>query len=480
FPLVTLHKLEILNLSCTHVSDEFVKRLSNLVNLRELTLICLRNYDAHKSFDLDISVFPSGLQKLKVLGECYFPIALHCSRKQDVTKIFENLEELCFVHMGDVSEGIISEIKNCIKLRKFQLLTHYHLNSFNCDLKGIERIVTLEELMLTVDLRSEEILGLACLKQLRRLYLVWCDLNNKYVNEIEELKSLEVLDIHGNITISQSMNGILRLKNLRKFIAGGIRIVYDKKGDFELIRGFEKLVYSEWEVYKNNECIRYNDAGFDDIIVEMRKEATLNNWKGVEVLNNRRIIMNSAIFLAISSKLVFIKRISLYLDDELRTNIEDMEMLKNCQMLKEVTLMNGTTEGAFLSSTVINMINDKSLLQIIIVPINELNIDFANLLLKCENLYEVKICFKKNTEGFFATLLKKSKESALRDVEVYYVDNEKMRNIEKEINFSTSDDRAWKEGIRKYLSKEDANAFIEARGEDVRVKVCLCTDTSLE
>ncbi|KAI5174978.1 hypothetical protein PAEPH01_2112 [Pancytospora epiphaga] len=237
---------------------------------------------------------------------------------------------------------------------------------------------------------------------------------------------------------------------------------------------------SKWEVYKNNKRIRYNDTGFDDIVVEMRKEATLNNWKGVEALDNYRIIMSSAIFLSISSKLVFIKSISLYLDDELRTNIEDMEMLKNCQMLKEITLKNDTAKGTFLSSTVINMINDKSLLQIISVPINELNIDFANSLLKCKNLYKVRIYFKKNTEGFFATLLKKSKESALRDVGVYYVDNEKMRNIRKEITFSTSDDRARKEGIRKYLSEEDANAFIEARCEDVYVKVRLCTDTSLE
>ncbi|KAI5174977.1 hypothetical protein PAEPH01_2111, partial [Pancytospora epiphaga] len=480
FPLLSLSKLEILDLKCIDVSDEFIKELNNLVNLKELSLTCMaENKNNDEIGCLDISVFPSGLRKLKVYTGYDYYLELYYKGNKVSEEIFENLEELCFTYIRKISKVIISKIMKCTKLRKFQLKIDYP-RFCKHDFKGIKRIITLEELILEgVYLRSEDIIRLSRLKQLRRLKLHCCKLNNKYLNEIKKLGSLEILDIHGN-TISQSMNGILRLKNLREFTAREIRIDYNKKGDFELIRGFEKLVCSEWEVYKNNKCIRYNDAGFDDIIVEMRKEATLNNWKGVEALDNYRIIMSSVIFLAVSSKLVFIESISLCLGDELRTNIEDMEMLKNCQMLKRITLKNDTAKGTFLSSTVINMINDKSLLQKINVPINELNIDFANSLLKCENLYKVEIYFKKNTEGFFATLLEKSKESALRDVGVYYVDNEKMRNIEKEINFSTSCNRAWKEGIRKYLSKEDANAFIETRDEDVRVKVCLYTGTSLE
>ncbi|KAI5168679.1 hypothetical protein PAEPH01_0325 [Pancytospora epiphaga] len=280
--LLSLHsKLEILDLECIHVTNEFIKGLNNLVNLRELSLTCRTENKNDKTGYLDISVFPSGLQKLKVSGRINYLLDLNCKGNQATDDIFENLEELCFICIGSISNVIRSKITECTKLRKFELKIDSS-SMRELDFKGMERIITLENLVLEgVYLRSEDIVRLSCLKQLRILKLCHCNLNEKYLNEIEELRSLEILDIQGNWRLYYSTNGILNLKNLRKLSVDYIRFDYDKRGDFELIKGFESFDYYIWEVYKNDKRINGESTDFDDVVAGIRKEAMLNNWKGV-------------------------------------------------------------------------------------------------------------------------------------------------------------------------------------------------------
>ncbi|KAI5168677.1 hypothetical protein PAEPH01_0323 [Pancytospora epiphaga] len=82
FPSGSLSRLEILKLEYTDVNDKFFKELSDLVNLKELvnlrklSLACSKDDNAGKLTILDISVFPSGLRKLKIFGEynCSFDL----------------------------------------------------------------------------------------------------------------------------------------------------------------------------------------------------------------------------------------------------------------------------------------------------------------------------------------------------------------------------------------------------------------------
>ncbi|KAI5175447.1 hypothetical protein PAEPH01_2155, partial [Pancytospora epiphaga] len=282
FPSGSLSRLEILKLEYTYMTDEFFKGLSNLVNLkelvnlRELSLTCSKDDNAGKLTILDISVFPSGLRKLKLSGEYGCSFDLHCSSRKDAVEIFKNLEELELYSIENISEGIVSEINNCTKLRKLELRIDTS-KIFKADLKGISDIVTLEELVFArADLSSEDIVQLSCLKQLRRLKLFDCNLNENYLNEIRKLKSLEALDIQWN-TIPWPMNEILKLKNLREFVANDIRFDYDKQGDFEMVKGFERLKYEIWVVYSNNNRIVYEDPNFKDVLEKMKKEATINN-----------------------------------------------------------------------------------------------------------------------------------------------------------------------------------------------------------
>ncbi|KAI5169317.1 hypothetical protein PAEPH01_0609 [Pancytospora epiphaga] len=125
FPLSLLSKLEILDLECIHVSNEFIKGLNNLVDLRELCLTCRTENKIDRKGCLDISVFPSGLRKLKVSGECDYFLDLGYKRNQASDEIFENLEKLCFTYIRTISKVIISEIMECAKLRKFELKINY-------------------------------------------------------------------------------------------------------------------------------------------------------------------------------------------------------------------------------------------------------------------------------------------------------------------------------------------------------------------
>ncbi|KAI5169569.1 hypothetical protein PAEPH01_0821 [Pancytospora epiphaga] len=272
-PYGTLSKLEILDLGCFKVNNEFIKDLSKLVNLKELSLTCERDYDAQNVVSLHISVFPSNLRKLKVAGMGHYSLDLQCSKNQDIGMIFENLEDLELLYVESISEDIISAIKRCTKLRKFGLQMDFS-NFVKHDLKGIEDIFTLEEIILvSVNLNGEDIIRFSRLKQLRRLKLLYFDMNKDHINEIEMLKSLEVLGIQNN-SISYSMNGIFKLKNFREFIAGNVSSDHDKRGEFDLVKDFEKFEYNSWDVNTNNNCI---EARGNDGVVEMKKEATLNN-----------------------------------------------------------------------------------------------------------------------------------------------------------------------------------------------------------
>ncbi|KAI5173401.1 hypothetical protein PAEPH01_1944, partial [Pancytospora epiphaga] len=471
-PLVTLSRLEILNLSCTCVSNEFVAKLNKLVNLKEFTLMCLKNRNAEKSASLDISVFPSGLRRLKVSGMRFHSLDLHCNRKKDVVEIFENLEELCLSYISDIPEIVMDGLKGCFKLRKLKLRVE-SLVSFKPEFEGIERIVTLEELTLNeVDLSSQDIMRLSCLKQLRRLELSSCYLNEKYLNEIEKLESLETLDIKDN-QISHSMNGVLRLRNLREFSAGVIRFNYEKQGDFELVRGFEMLKCTKWEVYKDDKCINYEYTNFNDVLAGISKEATLNNWKGITELKCRCTEIDAVILLAISPKLVSIESIGLYLDDESKIYEDGMRMLKNCQMLREILLTNFKGKVFLSSMAAINLVHDKPFLQMIDISIDELNIGFVNLLLKCEYLHTLKLRVQKRTDDFFVTLLGNSKKNALRFINVYY-SNYERKHRKSEIIFSNIDGRTSREVIKNEFNRKDVSAIIRAGEMNIHVKIWLC------
>ncbi|KAI5169367.1 hypothetical protein PAEPH01_0653 [Pancytospora epiphaga] len=474
FPSGSLSRLEILKLRYTHVSNEFFKGPSNLVNLKELinlrefSLTCSKGNNIKKSSILDISVFPSGLRKLKVSGKHSCPFDLQCISRKEAVEIFENLEELELCNIENISEGIVGEINNCTKLRKLMLRMN-DSSSPKYDLKGISDIVTLEELVLEeVDLRSEDIVQLSCLKQLRRLEILHCDLNNKYLNEIGKLKSLEVLNIEGNF-ITHSMNEILKLKNLREFVANDIRFDYDKEGDFELVKGFEKLECNKWEIYKDDNRIEHGNANFKDVLEKMGKEATMNNWKGVTKLRSIYIKIDSVIFLAISSKLVSIESIRLYLANKLRIGEGETEILNRCQMIREITLVDNTDRAFLPLSIVINIIRDNLFLQKVEMSVDELNIDLANLLSECAYLHSIDLHVKKYTDGFFETLLKKPKESMLKFVDIYYFNHKRVNRKEEPISFSYNNlDR--RERIIKYMTEEDVDAIIRAGEENV------CTD----
>ncbi|KAI5181291.1 hypothetical protein PAEPH01_2798, partial [Pancytospora epiphaga] len=64
FSLASFSKLEVLDLRCTCVCEEFIVELSKLVKLRELTLNCLGIENVNDLFCINISAFPRGLLKL--------------------------------------------------------------------------------------------------------------------------------------------------------------------------------------------------------------------------------------------------------------------------------------------------------------------------------------------------------------------------------------------------------------------------------
>ncbi|KAI5173010.1 hypothetical protein PAEPH01_1837, partial [Pancytospora epiphaga] len=294
-PLGRISKLEKLKLECDCVSDEFIGGLNKLVCLKELSLICLKGRADQNVVRLDILVFPSGLRKLEVAGKSGCFLDLRCNNEKEGAVIFENMEDFSLFNIQDMAKEVMSAIMDLTRLRRL-VIQMKALKSCECDLKGI---FTLEELVLKkVDLKGKDTIELSCFNQLRRLELWMCELNEKYLDEIEDLKLLESLNIKGNL-ILKSMNGILKLRNLRKFSADNIRSDYDKQGDFELVKGFERLNCRKWEVYKNSTCIKHGDIGFDKVVAGIKKEVTLNNWKGVVELNAHDIEMYPVIFLAI-------------------------------------------------------------------------------------------------------------------------------------------------------------------------------------
>ncbi|KAI5168737.1 hypothetical protein PAEPH01_0378 [Pancytospora epiphaga] len=465
-PLQSFYTLEILKLECFHMSNEFVRGLSKLMNLREFTLKCIKSCDSNEIPSFDISVFPRTLRKLTILGECELPIELFIGSESNDKKVFENLEELCLFNIDKISKDVIKKIASCKKLKKLKI----QMNScvlFIDELKELERIITLEELILDqVDLSNGDEIELSSLRYLRRLRLLNCKLNGKYLNEIERLKSLEALNIAGN-KIYHAINGIVILKNLRELYVDNVLFDCDK-GGFRLIKGFERLEYNEWDVYKNNKCITWNNANFTDLVTEMKNEATLNNWKGVTSLNSWCVVVNSALFLAVSSKLIFIDSIILHLCDKLKKHKYSREILENCLMLREIRWVY-CDRGKYLPlSSAVNIISDKPLLQVIEMPISDLSIEFSNTLTRCRHLHTIKLHVQKYRDGFLATLFKESGMSAMKFVKIFFGPKSWCH---LDGHFSEFTENANTEGIIKYIRKEDADAIAEAKENGVHLNI---------
>ncbi|KAI5174808.1 hypothetical protein PAEPH01_2098 [Pancytospora epiphaga] len=226
----------------------------------------------------------------------------------------------------------------------------------------------------------------------------------------------------------------------------------------------------KWEVYKDDICIEHGNANFKDVLEKMKKEATMNNWKGVTEFMCMCIKIDSVIFHAISSKLVSIESICLYLDDELITYKGETEILRNCQMIRDISLVDNK-DGMFLPlSIVINIIRDNPFLQMVDMSVDELNIDLANLLSECVYLHSIDLRAKKYTDGFFETLLKNPKESMLKYVDIYYFNHERENCKRKAIHFNYKDLDIRKR-IIKYMTEEDVDAIIRAGEEEVYTDV---------
>ncbi|KAI5178985.1 hypothetical protein PAEPH01_2587, partial [Pancytospora epiphaga] len=215
------------------------------------------------------------------------------------------------------------------------------------------------------------------------------------------------------------------------------------------------------------------DADFNVAVVEMRKEATLNNWKGVATLNGKRIEIDSIIFLAISSKLVFIEDINLYLDNKLKTPKEDIEVLKNCRMLRRIAWEDFKAEVAPPLSTVTKIINDNLFLQMVKISVDELNVELANTLSKCKRLHTIDLYTQKYTNGFFTALLGSPEESMVKTVDFHYFNYEWGKRTRK-IIFSNFDYETNREEIIKYITEEDVDAIIKAG--NIHLKVCFYTN----
>ncbi|KAI5168408.1 hypothetical protein PAEPH01_0105 [Pancytospora epiphaga] len=469
-----LELLKMLELKCTHVNTKFIEGLDKLTNLKELILVSTNSSYNFERSNLDISLFPRGLRKLKVSGRYSYSInSLVSGSHNDDPVILESLEELQLFNIEKIPEEVIEKIASCTKLRKLELQMGPYSFPTN-KLKEIERIVALEELILEeIDLSGENGMWLRGLKQLRQLKLCNCKLNEKCLKEIEKIKCLEALNIAGN-DICYFMNGILELKNLRKLRMDKISLDYNKKGNFALIKGFEILEYSEWTVYNNNKSVAYGDTDFDGVVADLKLEATLNNWKGIRALSNWCVEIDSAIFLAVSSRLVFIESISLSLCNELRGYKEDTEILKNCLMLREIKWTHCNESKCMPLSMAINIIDDKPLLQIIGMFVDDFSIEFSSLLSECEYVYKIVLHTQKYKNGVFKVLFEDCKTCVFKSVEVSFGAKRWYFSMNFTICFADNGNAEGK--IRRFLSKEDMDAIIEAREEGIHVSISLFVD----
>ncbi|KAI5176666.1 hypothetical protein PAEPH01_2425, partial [Pancytospora epiphaga] len=171
----------------------------------------------------------------------------------------------------------------------------------------------------------------------------------------------------------------------------------------------------------------------------------------------------------------FIESIDLYSSTKLETHEEYIEILKNCQMLKKITMERLEYESirayAFLPLSIgSSIIYDKPFLQTVEMFIDELNIDFANLLLKCEYLHKIVIHTQKYTDGFFATLFENPKENALTSVEFHHY-NCNREIHEMDFIFYNFNNRFDIEEIGNYLAEKDVDAIVKAREAHVHIKL---------
>ncbi|KAI5172002.1 hypothetical protein PAEPH01_1726 [Pancytospora epiphaga] len=197
FPLMSLSTLEILELDFINIKNEFIEWLGRLPNLKELAFECTSIPHKDEIPIFNIAEFPRSLRKLKITGNRCYSLNFNASGKQDGLVIFENLEELCFHNTCDISEELINKIASCFKLRTFEISIKSTSENFqNIEIKGIERIATLEGLVLKgIDLTSENGIQFSSCKQLHTLKLSFCQVNDKSLYRIENLKFLKTLDV---------------------------------------------------------------------------------------------------------------------------------------------------------------------------------------------------------------------------------------------------------------------------------------------
>ncbi|KAI5176656.1 hypothetical protein PAEPH01_2418 [Pancytospora epiphaga] len=336
---------------------------------------------------------------------------------------YENLEVFEVSNLMNISKNVIRKIAGCPKLRELKITTNLYSNWIvKYDLKEIGKVVTLEKLALDgIDLSDKGGIELTGLKHLRQLKLRFCRLNNEYLNDMEKLKSLELLDITQN-TFDTSMNEILKLKNLRVLKVYGVRFDYDEKGSFNLVKGFEEVECYRWEIYQNGNHITYKDSSSIDILSEMQREATLSNWKGVGKISIWPIDINSALFIAISSKLVFVKNVMLDICTESTLNYDRLEILKNCLALREINWRNCGLRVCLPLSASTSLVNNKPLLQRIEMTVKNLSSELANALLKARYLHTIDLYAEKYSDGFFETLFKRklNESNVLVSVKIFF------------------------------------------------------------
>ncbi|KAI5182288.1 hypothetical protein PAEPH01_2883, partial [Pancytospora epiphaga] len=275
-----------------------------------------------------------------------------------------------------------------------------------------------------------------------------------HIREIEELKYLEVLNISRN-GVAFLLNGILALKNLRELSASTIRFNYDEEGSFGLIRGFERLEYVKWETYRNGEHVVLGEKEFDDVVLKMKNEGTMNNWKGLVKFGIWGVDINSPLFCAVSSRLVFIKSISLEtkLIPELAEG--EVKMLENCLMLREIKWRLHIGYMCPTQSIAIGVINNKPLLQSIDILVDRFTSDITKTLLEYKYLHTINLYVKGRIDGGLTELLRKDifENTLLRSVNIQADDNGKVSHIpcmcsEDAVNFD-------EEKVRRYICKED-------------------------
>ncbi|KAI5176456.1 hypothetical protein PAEPH01_2303, partial [Pancytospora epiphaga] len=462
--LEALSMLEVLKIKCTGMKAAVIERLGKLVNIKELELTCTKgtgNIEGVETIELDILAFPRSLRKLKVEGDWTTMLDL----KKNSEGYLANLEELCLYNIKEMTECNMKNITGCSKLRKLNIEMCY-ARPGECKVKGIERMGSLEDISLkgmNINMNGVEIMKL---KNIRQLTLYDCNINEDCINEMGKFKCLESLVIWSS-EVKASMNGILRLKNLRCFCAENIRFDYDEEGAFGEIKGFDILECYNWSIYKNNECVESNETA-----MEIRKEAKLNNWKGLTKFNSWYHDINSVLFLGISSQLVFTEEIII----EPRRKLEisgEIGILENCHQLQKIKCVNHKSSAYVPTVIAIRALKSKLMLREIEMHVESLTKELGTALVECKHLHNIILCAEMYEEGFFAVLFNECGRSFMRRVEVYIGGMSWCYSVRV---YGTAAENANNEAIIKYIGREDTDAIMKAREEGVFVEIRFCFD----